>query len=94
MCVYVDGCVHRIIDNMPVTWCYLTQDGSKLCTPGFPVGCYVSNDPRQLKDACVADVSTDFVRPARPRPVSALKFEVFFSYHDAGKVQMDQEGKT
>ena len=26
VCVYVDSCVHRIIDNMPMTWCYLTQD--------------------------------------------------------------------
>ncbi|KAI5704621.1 hypothetical protein M8J75_007314 [Diaphorina citri] len=31
---------HWIVDNMPVTWCYLTNDGQKYCNTGFPMGCY------------------------------------------------------
>ncbi|XP_077987329.1 transmembrane 9 superfamily member 2-like [Glandiceps talaboti] len=46
---------HWIVDNMPVTWCYdvEAQDGSnKYCSPGFPVGCYVTSK-KVPKDACV-----------------------------------------
>ncbi|XP_793969.4 transmembrane 9 superfamily member 2 [Strongylocentrotus purpuratus] len=45
---------HWIIDNMPVTWCYEVQGGSKYCSPGFPIGCYVDKDGNR-KDACVID---------------------------------------
>ncbi|KAJ8255088.1 hypothetical protein GJAV_G00200790 [Gymnothorax javanicus] len=43
---------HWIIDNMPVTWCYEVEDGQQYCNPGFPIGCYVTEDGRR-KDACV-----------------------------------------
>ncbi|KAI1903098.1 hypothetical protein AGOR_G00023710 [Albula goreensis] len=43
---------HWIVDNMPVTWCYDVEDGQKFCNPGFPVGCFVTDDGRP-KDACV-----------------------------------------
>ncbi|XP_040261937.1 transmembrane 9 superfamily member 2-like [Bufo bufo] len=43
---------HWIIDNMPVTWCYVVEDGQKYCSPGFSVGCSVTSDGR-VKDACV-----------------------------------------
>ncbi|XP_048400735.1 transmembrane 9 superfamily member 2-like isoform X2 [Stegostoma tigrinum] len=43
---------HWIIDNMPVTWCYDVEDGQKFCNPGFPIGCFVTQDGRP-KDACV-----------------------------------------
>ncbi|KAJ8390561.1 hypothetical protein AAFF_G00101670 [Aldrovandia affinis] len=43
---------HWIVDNMPVTWCYKVEDGQKYCNPGFPIGCFVTNDGRP-KDACV-----------------------------------------
>lgn len=46
----------RIIDNMPVTWCYDVEDGQKYCNPGFPIGCFVTPDGR-VKDACVINVS-------------------------------------
>lgn len=46
----------RIIDNMPVTWCYDVEDGQKYCNPGFPIGCLVTMDGR-AKDACVINVS-------------------------------------
>ncbi|XP_030045044.1 transmembrane 9 superfamily member 2-like [Microcaecilia unicolor] len=43
---------HWIIDNMPVTWCYEMEDGHQYCNPGFPIGCFVTQDGR-AKDACV-----------------------------------------
>ena len=46
----------RIVDNMPVTWCYEVEGGQTYCSPGFPVGCYVDKQGRR-KDACVIDVS-------------------------------------
>lgn len=49
----------RIIDNMPVTWCYDVEDGQKYCNPGFPIGCLVTADGR-AKDACVINVSFNF----------------------------------
>lgn len=56
----------RIIDNMPVTWCYEVQtdvddvnDQSKYCSPGFPVGCFVDAEGNR-KDACVIDVSQSY----------------------------------
>ncbi|MGH0153289.1 UNVERIFIED_CONTAM: hypothetical protein FKN15_024445 [Acipenser sinensis] len=45
---------HWIVDNMPVTWCYDVEDGQKFCNPGFPIGCYVTEDGRP-KDACVVN---------------------------------------
>lgn len=42
---------HWIIDNLPVIWCYETDDGKEYCSRGFPVGCYVSKTG-QKKDAC------------------------------------------
>jgi transmembrane 9 superfamily protein 2/4 len=50
---------HWIIDNMPVTWCYDVEGDQKFCSPGFPVGCYVTKQGKG-KDACVtsADFST------------------------------------
>lgn len=46
----------RIVDNMPVTWCYDVEDNQKFCNPGFPIGCYVTNSG-VAKDACVVNVS-------------------------------------
>lgn len=46
----------RIIDNMPVSWCYEVQGGSKYCSPGFPIGCQVDKDGNR-KDACIINVS-------------------------------------
>lgn len=41
---------------MPVTWCYDVEDGQKFCNPGFPIGCFVT-EQGQPKDACVVNVS-------------------------------------
>lgn len=36
---------HWILDNMPVTWCYLVNEGGKMyCSTGFPMGCQVRKD--------------------------------------------------
>ncbi|CAH0700359.1 unnamed protein product [Spodoptera exigua] len=36
---------HWILDNMPVTWCYLVNEGGKTyCSTGFPMGCQVRKD--------------------------------------------------
>ncbi|EFB28315.1 hypothetical protein PANDA_008639, partial [Ailuropoda melanoleuca] len=41
---------HWIIDNMPVIWCHIIEDG-KYCTPGFPIGCFITKND-EAKDAC------------------------------------------
>lgn len=35
---------HWIVDNMPVTWCYVIHDGKTYCSTGFPMGCQVRKD--------------------------------------------------
>jgi transmembrane 9 superfamily protein 2/4 len=42
---------HWIIDNLPVIWCYLTEENNQFCSRGFPVGCYVNRNGVQ-KDVC------------------------------------------
>jgi len=46
---------HWIIDNMPVTWCYPVEGDKRFCSPGFPIGCYVTKSGKG-KDACVTNV--------------------------------------
>ena len=46
----------RIVDNMPIAWCYETQTNDQFCSPGFPFGCYVDANGEQ-QGACVIDVS-------------------------------------
>uniref|UniRef100_A0A673UT92 Transmembrane 9 superfamily member n=2 Tax=Suricata suricatta TaxID=37032 RepID=A0A673UT92_SURSU len=43
---------HWIIDNMPVIWCHNTKDGKKSCTPGFPIGCFITQSG-EPKHACL-----------------------------------------
>ncbi|KAK0407239.1 hypothetical protein QR680_019097 [Steinernema hermaphroditum] len=45
---------HWIVDNMPVTFCFMNQQNDLVCTTGFPMGCYVTPEGRP-KDACVVD---------------------------------------
>lgn len=48
--------INRIVDNMPITWCYEVADSQKkYCSTGFPIGCSVT-DAGQPKDACVISV--------------------------------------
>lgn len=44
---------HWIVDNMPVTSCYETEDQHQYCSIGFPMGCY-SKDER---DTCYRNVA-------------------------------------
>ena len=47
----------RIIDNMPITWCYEVADEEKrYCSASFPIGCFVTDQSLPL-DACVISVS-------------------------------------
>jgi len=46
----------RIVDNMPIAWCYETMEDKQFCTPGFPFGCFV-DEQGQPKDACTISVS-------------------------------------
>lgn len=50
---------HWIIDNLPVIWCYFTQDNKEYCSRGFPVGCYVTKTG-QKKDTCRVSVNISF----------------------------------
>jgi transmembrane 9 superfamily protein 2/4 len=47
---------HWIVDNLPVIWCYMTEDNRQFCSRGFPVGCYVNRFGIQ-KDICKLFVS-------------------------------------
>ncbi|KAF2898668.1 hypothetical protein ILUMI_07502 [Ignelater luminosus] len=44
---------HWIVDNMPVTSCYETEDGRQYCSTGFPMGCY----SRDGRDTCYRHVA-------------------------------------
>ncbi|WKY14534.1 hypothetical protein Q1695_000231 [Nippostrongylus brasiliensis] len=46
---------HWIVDNMPVTFCFNNEQDVKVCTTGFPMGCYVDANG-QPRDACVIDL--------------------------------------
>lgn len=40
---------HWIVDNMPVTSCYETEDGKQFCTTGFQMGCFAKDG----RDTCI-----------------------------------------
>ena len=47
----------RIVDNMPITWCYEVADEEKrYCSASFPIGCFVTDQSLPM-DACVISVS-------------------------------------
>ncbi len=47
----------RIVDNMPITWCYdVSDEEQKYCSAGFPIGCFVTS-ASVPRDACVISVS-------------------------------------
>jgi transmembrane 9 superfamily protein 2/4 len=50
---------HWIVDNLPLVWCYLTDDDRQYCSRGFPVGCSVNKFGVQ-KDVCKLFVSVFF----------------------------------
>ena len=54
---YYCGNLHRVVDNMPVTWCYTVANSQQpFCTTRFPVGCYVTHSGKP-HDACFLSVS-------------------------------------
>lgn len=42
---------HWIVDNLPITWCYLTENSQTYCSTGFPIGCYNKKSGAN-KDGC------------------------------------------
>lgn len=44
---------HWIVDNMPITNCYDTDDGRQYCSTGFPMGCY----SRDGRDTCYRNIA-------------------------------------
>ena len=51
----------RIMDNMPVTWCYQVEGQVQpVCERGFPLGCYITKGGKK-KDTCVLHVSNENV---------------------------------
>lgn len=54
------GYLCRIVDNMPITWCYDVENNQKYCSRGFPIGCYVTKEGKR-KDTCVISVSHRYV---------------------------------
>jgi len=49
---------HWIVDNMPITWCYLTEDQQQYCSIGFPMGCHV-NERGNAQFACLMNPRFD-----------------------------------
>lgn len=49
--MYLNYQQHWILDNLPVIWCYMTEDNRQFCSRGFPVGCFVNRFGIQ-KDVC------------------------------------------
>ena len=62
---------YRIVDNMPMAWCYDTNSQQKFCNPGFPIGCFVGPDGVK-HDACQIDV----------RLYNFLKYQVQIKYFE------------
>lgn len=58
--VYENYQHHWIVDSMPVTWCYQTEEEQQYCTVGFPMGCHV-NERGIGQYACV--MSPNFNQP-------------------------------
>ncbi|KAL7079130.1 hypothetical protein ACQ4LE_001181 [Meloidogyne hapla] len=70
---------HWIIDNMPVTFCFINQQSMNVCTTGFPMGCFVTKEGKP-KDACVLD-------PKYRQPDSYYLFnhvDIRIEYRDLG----------
>jgi transmembrane 9 superfamily protein 2/4 len=42
---------HWIVDNLPITWCYQTENTQTYCSTGFPIGCF-NKKSGKVKDAC------------------------------------------
>lgn len=68
---------HWIVDNLPIVWCYLTEDNRRFCSRGFPIGCYVSKSGIQ-KDVC--KLYDQFKKPDTYYLFNHVDFEI--SYHD------------
>uniref|UniRef100_A0A4W3IGM8 Transmembrane 9 superfamily member n=1 Tax=Callorhinchus milii TaxID=7868 RepID=A0A4W3IGM8_CALMI len=75
---------HWIIDNMPVTWCYDVEDGQKFCNPGFPIGCFVTQDGHP-KDACV--INSEFNKKNTYYVFNHV--DILITYHSGNKEEWE-----
>lgn len=85
---------HWIVDNLPIVWCYYTEDNKRFCSRGFPVGCYVSKYGVQ-KDVC--KLFPEFKKPDTYYVFNHVDFHI--SYHDGkdeewGKAFADEGGRV
>jgi hypothetical protein len=58
--------VCRIVDNMPMTWCYEVKGDQQYCSTGFPIGCYVTKQGVQ-KDLCRSMVSAQCLKKKKKK---------------------------
>jgi len=72
---------HWIIDNMPVTWCYDTEGQNRFCTPGFPMGCYVTQKGDK-KDACI--ISERYNEPSTFYLFNHVDITIYYHSGQAG----------
>ena len=69
---------NKIVDDMPVTWCYDVVDSTKkYCSTGFHIGCYATSQGEE-KDACVTNVSFLLVSRRVFRTLSIICDGAFF----------------
>ncbi|XP_012262540.1 transmembrane 9 superfamily member 2 isoform X2 [Athalia rosae] len=71
---------HWIVDNMPVTWCFMLENSRQYCSTGFPMGCFVK-ETRSQPDTCIID-------PAYNKPKTYYLFnhvDLTITYHSGVK---------
>ncbi|XP_050527570.1 transmembrane 9 superfamily member 2 [Daktulosphaira vitifoliae] len=69
---------HFIVDNMPVTWCYLMEDGQQYCSIGFPMGCF-SPSNRNENNLCASILGSNTLKPNTYYIFNHLEFTI--TYH-------------
>ncbi|XP_011304608.1 transmembrane 9 superfamily member 2 isoform X1 [Fopius arisanus] len=70
---------HWIVDNMPVTWCYRSDEDRQYRSTRFPMGCF-SRESRSVQDTCS-------LNPAYSKPNKYYLFnhvDLKVTYHSGG----------
>ncbi|XP_050438800.1 transmembrane 9 superfamily member 2 [Adelges cooleyi] len=70
---------HFIVDNMPVTWCYLMEDGQQYCSTGFPMGCYSPPNKNDNNNLCASILGSNNLKPNTYYIFNHLDFTI--TYH-------------
>ncbi|XP_077299784.1 transmembrane 9 superfamily protein member 2 [Arctopsyche grandis] len=77
---------HWIVDNMPVTWCYLLEDGRQYCSTGFPMGCLLRNPQT---DSC--GLNPNYNKPGVYYPYNHVDLTV--TYHSGSSSGEDHSSR-